>query len=92
MSKLTPQDERGWAQLMTTSFFIAAQALGSALAVDFAAGNVPRAPAWMRRAGVEWGFRLLQEPGRMWRRYVLGNPLFVGRILLEAVSRPRSPP
>jgi exopolysaccharide biosynthesis WecB/TagA/CpsF family protein len=56
---------------------------------DFAAGQVPRAPEWMRRAGVEWIFRLRKEPSRMWRRYVLGNPLFVLRILGERLRGQR---
>ncbi|MDP9068666.1 MAG: WecB/TagA/CpsF family glycosyltransferase [Actinomycetota bacterium] len=48
---------------------------------DFAAGEVPRAPAWMNRWGIEWIFRLAQEPTRLWKRYVLGNPLFLARAL-----------
>lgn len=48
---------------------------------DFAAGEVRRAPAWMNRLGIEWIFRLLQEPRRLWRRYIVGNPLFLGRVL-----------
>jgi exopolysaccharide biosynthesis WecB/TagA/CpsF family protein len=51
--------------------------------LDFAAGNVPRAPRWMNRLGIEWLYRLAQEPRRMWRRYVVGNPLFVMRVLTE---------
>ncbi len=47
---------------------------------DFYSGNIPRAPLWMRKAGIEWIFRLLQEPKRMWKRYILGNPLFLLRI------------
>lgn len=50
---------------------------------DFLSGSVPRAPEWMRRARLEWLFRLLIEPGRLWRRYVVGNPLFVARVLAE---------
>ena len=46
---------------------------------DFTAGTQRRAPAWMNRLGVEWIFRLMREPSRMWRRYVLGNPLFLIR-------------
>lgn len=49
--------------------------------LDFAAGAVPRAPAWMNKLGIEWVYRLAQEPRRMWRRYVLGNPLFLARVL-----------
>ena len=48
---------------------------------DFAAGEVARAPAWMNRWGIEWVFRLIQEPRRLWRRYVVGNPLFLARVL-----------
>jgi lipopolysaccharide/colanic/teichoic acid biosynthesis glycosyltransferase len=46
---------------------------------DFCSGRIPRAPLWMRRAHLEWFWRLLQEPRRMWRRYVIGNPLFLFR-------------
>jgi exopolysaccharide biosynthesis WecB/TagA/CpsF family protein len=55
---------------------------------DFTAGEVPRAPAWMNRWGIEWVYRLLREPGRLWRRYVLGNPLFLLRVLRDL--RPKS--
>lgn len=48
---------------------------------DFVSGRIPRAPAWMRRLGVEWTWRLLQEPRRMFRRYVFGNPLFIWRVM-----------
>ncbi|MCP2333273.1 WecB/TagA/CpsF family glycosyltransferase [Actinoalloteichus caeruleus] len=51
--------------------------------LDFAAGRVPRAPRWMREAGVEWVFRLGQEPGRLFHRYVVGNPLFLARVVRE---------
>jgi alpha-1,3-mannosyltransferase len=47
---------------------------------DFAAENVPRAPLWMRVQGLEWLYRLMQEPGRMWRRYLVGNWVFLGRV------------
>lgn len=47
---------------------------------DFFSGNMPRAPHWMRNLGIEWIFRLYKEPVRMWRRYVIGNPLFVHRV------------
>jgi len=54
---------------------------------DFAAGEVARAPAWMNRWGVEWIFRLAQEPQRLWRRYVVGNPVFLGRVLKARLTR-----
>jgi N-acetylglucosaminyldiphosphoundecaprenol N-acetyl-beta-D-mannosaminyltransferase len=54
---------------------------------DFYSGRIRRAPQWMRDVGLEWVFRLLQEPGRMWRRYVVGNPLFLMRVAGEARRR-----
>lgn len=47
---------------------------------DFYSGRIPRAPLWMREIGLEWLYRLMQEPGRMWRRYIIGNPLFLYRV------------
>lgn len=54
--------------------------------LDFSAGAAPRAPAWMNRAGLEWTYRLAQEPRRLARRYLIGNPVFLARTL-----RPRAP-
>jgi N-acetylglucosaminyldiphosphoundecaprenol N-acetyl-beta-D-mannosaminyltransferase len=51
--------------------------IGVGAAFDFHAGLVPQAPAWMQRLGLEWAFRLAQEPGRLWRRYLRYNPRFV---------------
>jgi N-acetylglucosaminyldiphosphoundecaprenol N-acetyl-beta-D-mannosaminyltransferase len=54
---------------------------------DVVSGKVPRAPGWLADNGLEWIFRLAIEPGRMWRRYLLGNPVFVHRVLEQARSR-----
>ena len=51
--------------------------------LDFLSGAVPRAPAWMRRLRLEWLFRLALEPRRLWRRYIVGNPLFLARVLRQ---------
>jgi N-acetylglucosaminyldiphosphoundecaprenol N-acetyl-beta-D-mannosaminyltransferase len=48
---------------------------------DFIAGEKPRCPKWMGDAGFEWLFRLILEPRRLWRRYLIGNPLFLIRVL-----------
>lgn len=48
---------------------------------DFYSGNIKRAPRWLRELGLEWIYRIIQEPGRMWQRYVVGNPLFLWRVL-----------
>jgi N-acetylglucosaminyldiphosphoundecaprenol N-acetyl-beta-D-mannosaminyltransferase len=50
---------------------------GVGAAFDFFAGRVKQAPKWMQKAGLEWFFRLLIEPRRLWKRYVICNPLFI---------------
>ena len=50
---------------------------------DFFAGTVKRAPMWWQRHGLEWLYRLLKEPKRMWRRYIIGNALFLWNITLK---------
>lgn len=50
---------------------------------DFYAGNIKRAPMWMISLGLEWLYRLLSEPRRMWRRYLVGNIRYVGYVILE---------
>jgi N-acetylglucosaminyldiphosphoundecaprenol N-acetyl-beta-D-mannosaminyltransferase len=53
--------------------------IGVGAAFDFFTGRVRQAPRWMMRLGLEWLFRLFQEPKRLWRRYLIYNPLFVVR-------------
>jgi len=54
---------------------------------DVYAGFVKRAPRWLQRTGLEWAFRLAQEPGRMWKRYLVGNTRFVWLVFKELVRR-----
>lgn len=51
--------------------------IGVGAAFDFHAGTIERAPAWMRRTGLEWLHRLLSEPRRLWKRYLVTNTLFI---------------
>ncbi len=60
--------------------------LGVGALFDFYSGTVPRAPPLLRQLRMEWAFRLLQEPRRLFRRYVLGNPEFIARALLWRLS------
>ena len=53
---------------------------------DFYAGTVKRAPLWWQQHGLEWAYRLLKEPRRMWKRYVLGNMLFLYNVYKESRS------
>lgn len=55
-------------------------AMGVGGLFDFYSDRIPRAPQWLRELGLEWVFRLIQEPGRMWKRYLVGNAVFLFRI------------
>lgn len=56
-------------------------AMGVGGLFDFYSDRIPRAPQWMRELGLEWLFRLIQEPGRMWKRYLVGNAVFLFRVI-----------
>jgi len=60
--------------------------VGVGAAFDFLSGNKPQAPFWMQRSGLEWLFRLMTEPRRLWRRYLINNPLFVVLVLSQALG------
>ena len=53
---------------------------------DVIAGKVKRAPLWMQNVGLEWFYRFLQEPKRMWKRYLLGNSKFIFMVLRERIK------
>jgi N-acetylglucosaminyldiphosphoundecaprenol N-acetyl-beta-D-mannosaminyltransferase len=55
--------------------------LGVGAAFDFHAGLVPQAPRWMQQRGLEWLYRLIKEPRRLWRRYARNNPSYLWRSL-----------
>jgi N-acetylglucosaminyldiphosphoundecaprenol N-acetyl-beta-D-mannosaminyltransferase len=66
--------------------------LGVGAAFDFNAGTIKRAPQWMQSFGLEWSHRLVQEPQRLWRRYIVGNTRFLLMVGLEVLrDRRRSP-
>ena len=56
---------------------------------DVISGKVKRAPRWMQRAGLEWFFRVLQEPRRMWKRYLFTNSRFFAMFLSRLIRGPR---
>lgn len=61
-------------------------AMGVGGLFDFVSGRIDRAPQWMRDIGMEWSYRLLQEPKRMWRRYLIGNFTFLARVMLQKLG------
>ena len=62
-------------------------AIGVGGLLDFVSERIPRAPLWMRKANIEWCFRLYQEPVRLFRRYIIGNPLFIARVFKNKLWR-----
>jgi len=67
---------------------------GVGAAFEILAGRFSRAPRWMQSVGLEWFWRLAQDPGRLWRRYLSTNGYFLGRVIREApraLFMPRSP-
>ncbi|RMH09324.1 MAG: glycosyltransferase [Nitrospirae bacterium] len=75
-----PKQERWMAEHLGR---IQAVMLGVGAAFDFHAGTIRQAPSWMQRSGLEWLFRLIVEPKRLWRRYLVNNPRFVVNVLLQ---------
>ncbi len=61
--------------------------VGVGAVFDFHAGLKKRAPRWMQRSGLEWFFRLVSEPRRLWRRYLINNPWFLWLILRQALGK-----
>lgn len=79
-----PLQEKWLAHHMTETGVTVAMGVGGLF--DFYSGRIPRAPLWMRKAGLEWFFRFMQEPGRLWRRYFIGNGMFLCRIAADWVA------
>jgi len=67
-------------------------ALGIGASLDFVAGVVRRAPRWVSRLGLEWFYRLLHEPRRLWRRYLVRDPKFLGIVWRQLRARGRLGP
>jgi N-acetylglucosaminyldiphosphoundecaprenol N-acetyl-beta-D-mannosaminyltransferase len=65
-------------------------AMGVGCVLDLLAGTVRRAPEWMRSSGFEWSYRLVQEPGRLWRRYLIDDLPLLGRLCFMALSPGRN--
>ncbi len=65
--------------------------IGVGAAFDFHSGRIQQAPLWMQRNGLEWFYRVTREPRRLWRRYLVNNTLFVGRIALQLTGLRKYP-
>jgi N-acetylglucosaminyldiphosphoundecaprenol N-acetyl-beta-D-mannosaminyltransferase len=65
---------------------------GVGAAFDYHSGRIRDCSDWIKRAGLQWLHRLLQDPRRLWRRYLRNNPAFVWRIALQFAGLRRYPP
>jgi N-acetylglucosaminyldiphosphoundecaprenol N-acetyl-beta-D-mannosaminyltransferase len=80
----SPKQERWMARMRP--LLDAPVLIGVGAAFDFHSGAVRQAPVWMQRSGLEWLFRLLTNPRRLWRRYLVDNPWFVWAVTLQKLG------
>ncbi|NND71557.1 MAG: WecB/TagA/CpsF family glycosyltransferase [Rhodothermales bacterium] len=73
-----------WAYEYRDALSLPLIAVGAAF--DFHAGTLPQAPSWMQKRGLEWLFRLIQEPRRLWKRYLVLNPAYLWNVGLQALK------
>jgi len=83
-----PKQEKWMAQMRES--IEAPVLVGVGAAFDFHAGRVPQAPNWIQEAGLEWAYRLVREPRRLWRRYMRYNPRFVGCFARQLAAHRRA--
>ncbi|MCR9123050.1 MAG: WecB/TagA/CpsF family glycosyltransferase [Phyllobacteriaceae bacterium] len=79
-----PRQEKWIVERLTPDHCTVPIAVGALF--DLSTGEVPRAPMWLRRLRSEWIYRLWQEPRRLWRRYIVGNPVFLARVLRQRLT------
>lgn len=85
----TPKQERFMASYLPK--LDATLMFGVGAAFDLNTGTVPQAPKFLQRIGLEWLYRLVKEPRRLWKRYLKNNPLFIARFLLQRTGLRRYP-
>jgi N-acetylglucosaminyldiphosphoundecaprenol N-acetyl-beta-D-mannosaminyltransferase len=85
----TPKQER-WIESVREQLHVKVM-LSVGAAFDFHTGRVRQAPGWMQSRGLEWLYRLAQEPRRLWRRYAYNNPIFLGLAFLQITGLKQFP-
>jgi N-acetylglucosaminyldiphosphoundecaprenol N-acetyl-beta-D-mannosaminyltransferase len=80
----SPKQER-WMAMMRPQLQ-APVLIGVGAAFDFHSGTVRQAPRWMQRSGLEWLFRLITDPRRLWRRYLINNPWFLWALTMQRLG------
>ncbi len=85
-----PKQEK-WVNRFYTQYKVPLS-IGVGVSFEFAAGMVNRAPLWMQNVGLEWFWRILMEPGRLWRRYLIDDMQFFPLIFKQKFSKKSIPP
>jgi N-acetylglucosaminyldiphosphoundecaprenol N-acetyl-beta-D-mannosaminyltransferase len=83
----TPKQERFMAEYLprlNTTLMI-----GVGAAFDFHTGRIKDSPQWVKRSGMQWAHRLMQQPSRLWKRYIINNPLFLIKAGLQLAGLKR---
>jgi len=85
----TPKQEQWMARMRER--LVAPVLIGVGAAFDFHTHRIPQAPPWMQARGLEWLFRLVSEPRRLWRRYLIGNSWFLWNLAFQELGLKRFP-
>mgnify|MGYP001199337704 FL=1 len=84
---MTAPKQEKWAHQNFDRLHVKSHICSVGAVFDFYAGSIERAPNWMISIGLEWLYRLLKEPKRMWRRYLIGNTVFMIQIIKEKLFK-----
>jgi len=84
----SPKQERWMSEWVNTLDVPVMVGVGAAF--DFLSGCKPQAPRWIQKTGMEWFFRFVNEPGRLWKRYLLNYPRFIIYVFLDALGIKRN--
>jgi exopolysaccharide biosynthesis WecB/TagA/CpsF family protein len=74
-----PRQEEFIAKNLGVEYCTMPMAIGALF--DIHTGTIPRAPQWVRNMRIEWAYRLMREPNRLWYRYIVGNPVFLFNVM-----------
>jgi N-acetylglucosaminyldiphosphoundecaprenol N-acetyl-beta-D-mannosaminyltransferase len=83
----TPKQERFMAEYLPRLNTMLMIGVGAAF--DFHTGRVKDSPQWVKRSGLQWAHRLMQQPSRLWKRYIINNPLFLIKAGLQLAGLKR---
>lgn len=84
---MTAPKQEKWGYLNYEQLAVKTHICAIGAVFDFYAGNIKRAPKWMINLGLEWFYRLVKEPKRMWRRYIVGIGVFLFKVFMQLLKK-----